>query len=106
MARKYSELRARMPRRSRERAAKRTQGMLREMPLNELRRAREMTQESLAETLGGKQSGVSKLERRTDMYVSTLRRYVEAMGGELEIVARFPEGDVRISQFEGLAAPE
>jgi hypothetical protein len=43
---------------------------------------------------------VSKLERRADMYVSALRTYVEALGGELEIVARFPDGAVRITQFE------
>ncbi len=46
------------------------------------------------------QAAVSKLERRTDMYVSTLREFVRAMGGELEITARFPEGTVRINQFE------
>ncbi len=48
------------------------------------------------------QSAVSKLERRTDMYLSTLRSYIEAMGGELEIIARFPDRAVRITQFEAL----
>jgi hypothetical protein len=43
---------------------------------------------------------VSKIEKRTDMYVSTLRRYIEAMGGQLDVVARFPDGDVRITQFQ------
>ena len=42
---------------------------------------------------------MSKLERRTDMYVSTLQDFVKAMGGELKIIARFPEGTVEISQF-------
>lgn len=61
-----------------------------------------MSQEELARILGVNQASVSKLERRTDMYIRTLRRFVEAMGGELEITARFPEGCVRIRQFEEL----
>jgi hypothetical protein len=48
------------------------------------------------------QPEVSKLEKRTDCLISTVRRYVEAMGGQLEIVARFPDGAVRINQFEDL----
>ena len=67
--------------------------------LGELRRARQLTQKTLAETLGMSQSEVSKVERRTDLYVSTLRRYVEAMGGELQIFARFPNGEVEIIQL-------
>lgn len=70
------------------------------MPLDELREARKLTQVTLAKTLNVNQAAVSKLERRADMYVSTLRSYVEAMGGHLEILASFPEGQVRISQFE------
>ena len=46
---------------------------------------------------------ISKLERRTDMYLSTLRSYIQAMGGDLEITARFPEGEIRIDQFSDLA---
>lgn len=65
-------------------------------PLSEIRRARQMTQETLAGTPGMAQSEVSKVEHRTDVYVSTLRRYIEAIGGELEIVARFPNGHVDI----------
>ena len=60
----------------------------------------------MAEQLHLEQPAVSKLERRTDMYVSTLRKYIEAMGGELEIVAHFPEGNVRINQFEELEHDE
>lgn len=71
-----------------------------EMALTDLRQARRLTQEDIAGTLGNRQAAVSKIERRADMHVSTLRRYVEALGGELEIIAHFPEGDVRISQFE------
>jgi hypothetical protein len=46
----------------------------------------------------------AKLERRTDMYISTLRSHIEAMGGELEVVARFPDGNVKISNFADLAS--
>ncbi len=67
--------------------------------LGEIRRARQMTQEALAEALGMTQSEISKVEHRTDVYVSTLRRYIEAMGGELEIVARFPNGSIEIIQI-------
>jgi transcriptional regulator with XRE-family HTH domain len=60
--------------------------------LRALRKARVMTQEQLAESLSMAQGDISKLERRADLYVSTLRRYIEAMGGELKIVASFPDG--------------
>ncbi len=96
---KFSELRATMSPERQARAAARTEEMIAEMPLTELRQARRLSQETIAAAMGGKQAGVSKLERRTDWYVSTLRNYIKAMGGELEIVARFPEGAVRISQF-------
>lgn len=97
--RKFSELRAQMSPEQRARAEERTARMLAEMPLHELRRARRLSQEALAAALGARQSSISKLERRADMYVSTLRSYVEALGGELEIRARFPDGEVRIAQF-------
>lgn len=82
----------------------RTQEMLREMPLVELRRQLNLTQEALAEALGTSQASVSKLERRSDIYLSTLRRYVEAMGGELEITARFPDEVIRLDQWEAASA--
>lgn len=73
-----------------------------EATLRQLREARRRTQEDVAEKLHVKQAAVSKLERRADMYLSTLRSYIEAMGGELEIIARFPNQTVRINQFETL----
>ena len=73
------------------------------MALHELRKARAMTQKSIGETLNVNQPAVAKLERRTDMYVSNLRAYIEAMGGELSIVARFPQGDVAITNFSDTA---
>ena len=65
-----------------------------------LRRALDLTRQQVAASLGINQVAVSKMEGQTDMYVSTLRRFVEAMGGELRIVAHFPEGNVEISQFK------
>ncbi len=85
---------------ARKKADKKMRLMLEEMALQELRQKKGISQEYLAETLATKQANVSRMERRTDMHVSTLRSYVEAMGGELQIVARFPEGDVYINQFE------
>ena len=74
-----------------------------EMTLAELRQARQLTQETLGETLHVGQPAVAKIEKRTDMYVGNLRRFVRAMGGELEIIARFPEGEVKISNFAQIA---
>ena len=48
------------------------------------------------------QPSIAKLEKRTDMYLSTLRSHIEAMGGELDVIARFPDGAVRISNFSDL----
>lgn len=70
------------------------------MAPQELRSARQTTQENLARVLHVNQAAISKLERRTDMYISTLRSYIEAMGGELEIIARSNDQAVRLKQFE------
>ena len=70
-----------------------------EMTLAELRQARQLTQATLSNTLHVGQAAVAKMEKRTDMYVGNLRRFVEAMGGELDVVARFPEGSVKIGNF-------
>lgn len=100
--RKFKTLRDRMTPERRARNASAVAAALEEMPLSELRQARELTQTTLSEVLETSQGEVSKIEKRTDMYLSTLRRYVEAMGGELEIIARFPDGAVRINQFQEL----
>jgi transcriptional regulator with XRE-family HTH domain len=63
------------------------------MRLNALRRARGLTQDTLAEAMDVNQSYIAKLEKQTDVYLSTLRRFVEAMDGELLVVARFPDGE-------------
>jgi DNA-binding XRE family transcriptional regulator len=62
-----------------------------EMTLQELRRARTMTQVKMAKTLGVAQKQISEIEKRTDMHLSTLRRSIEAMGGTLSLVAEFPD---------------
>lgn len=99
MARKFSELVAKMSPEARARSEARAKRMLKEMPLDELRAARAITQESLAEVLGVTQATVSKIERRADMYVSTLGRFIQAMGGKLDVRAIFPEGEVKITRF-------
>jgi transcriptional regulator with XRE-family HTH domain len=71
------------------------------MPLDALRDKRQLTQVQMAQLLRISQGAVSKVERRRDMFVSTLRNYVRAIGGDLEIRAVFPEGDVLIDQFNG-----
>jgi ribosome-binding protein aMBF1 (putative translation factor) len=105
MAKKFSELvAATMSPESVQRAKKTTQEMRNAMPLNELRQARGLSQKALAAILKVEQPAIAKMERRTDMYVSTLRSHIEAMGGVLEITARFPEGTVKINSFETAGA--
>ena len=74
-----------------------------EMALAELRQALKISQAQLAEKLQIKQPAISRLENRTDMYVSHLRQVIEAMGGELKITAIFPDVEVTITNFEDLA---
>ena len=80
--------------------------LLAEMPLHELRWALKLTQQELAEKLQVNQPAIAKMERRADMYVSSLRSYVEAMGGKLTIVAEFPEGYVPITNFSSVGRDE
>ena len=103
MAIRLDDFVAKLPKERQEAIAKRTSELIaEEATLRQVREARERSQEAVARKLHIKQSAVSKLERRTDMYLSTLRGYIEAMGGELEIIARFPNQAVRITQFEAL----
>jgi transcriptional regulator with XRE-family HTH domain len=98
MARKFRELMADW---SPERIAEVEAGareLLVETPLYRLRQARNVTQDELATAMGTTQASVSKLERRPDVYLSSMRRYVEAMGGELEVTARFPDAALRLDQ--------
>lgn len=102
MAKNFKLLQAKMTPESRVRSEAKAQAMIREMALDELREALDLTQAQLAAVLKVNQSAISKLERRTDMYVSTLRSIIAAMGGKLEIRAVFPEGQVKIDQFKDL----
>ena len=87
-------------------AEQKMQAMLAALPLQELQQARHRAQEHLATIGQGTPASLAKLERRTDLYISTLRSFIEAMGGALEITATFPEGVVRIARFHDLAAAE
>ena len=93
---KWSELESKMSPDARVEVSRRVQEELRKMPLHELRAARRLTQQQLAQTLDMSQAAVSQLEQRTDIYLSTLENFVEAMGGRLEMYAVFPDGKVRL----------
>ena len=82
------------------RAARRTRELLDEMLLSEIRVASGKTQLQVADALGIKQPSLSKLEKQADMQLSTLRRIVSVLGGELEVVATFPKGKVKLEQFQ------
>lgn len=93
-----------LPKKRRDAIARRAAELLaEEATLREIRKAQHRSQAKVAKTLQINQAAVSKIESRTDMYVSTLRSYIEAMGGKLEIIAQFPGSPpVHISQFKEL----
>lgn len=99
MANHFSKLRAGMSADAQAKSSAKARAMLEEMPLQELRLARGLSQKALAKALDVQQPAVAKMEKRTDMYLSTLRNHIRAMGGELDIIARFPDGEVRIQNF-------
>ena len=100
MARNFKELQAEMDPASRAENEQRVREELQRMALDELRNARELTQADLAEMLDVPQSSISRIEQRADMYLSTLRNYIHAMGGVLQIQAIFPDGGaVVINRF-------
>jgi transcriptional regulator with XRE-family HTH domain len=100
MARNYKELKAKMNPADVAENRQRVREELQRMALDELRNAKQLTQADMAELLNVPQSSISRIEQRTDMYLSTLRSYVQAMGGVLQIQAVFPEGGaVIINRF-------
>jgi DNA-binding XRE family transcriptional regulator len=99
VAKNFKELQEGMSPERRARVEARVHEALKTLALDELREARKLTQAQLATLLEVDQGSVSKMERRTDMYISTLRSYIEAMGGALHIRAVFPDGEVQIHQF-------
>lgn len=101
--RNFRELEAKMSPEARARAKAMAEEMEKELGLDELREARHITQETLAKALNISQAAVSKMERRADMYISSLQGIVRAMGGRMEIRAIFPDGSVAvINQFADL----
>jgi transcriptional regulator with XRE-family HTH domain len=105
MAKKWRDIRRKHAPEVEERIRKSVERAARVMSLYQLREARALTQVNLARLLKVNQGSVSKLENRTDMYVSTLRSFIQAMGGQLQIKAVFPEGEVEIEQFSEVAEP-
>jgi len=100
MARNYKELQAKMDPASLAENRQRVREELQRMALEELRRAKQLTQADLAEMLDVPQSSISRIEQRADMYLSTLRNYIHAIGGVLQIQAVFPDGSaVVIDRF-------
>jgi transcriptional regulator with XRE-family HTH domain len=102
MAHKWKDIRGTFSPEREARIRRRVESALKAMKLDQLREARNLTQTRLAQALRVNQGAVSKMEKRTDMYVSTLRSYLKAMGAELQIKAIFPDGEVLIEQFEDL----
>lgn len=100
MSKPFKNLLEKMTDERRTRIRVKTELMKREMALGELRQALKLTQEELANLLKMNQAAISKFEHQSDIYISTLRKILSAMGAELRIVARFPDVEVRIDQFD------
>jgi transcriptional regulator with XRE-family HTH domain len=103
MAAKWREIRRTHPPEVEDLIRQRVKDAAGVMTLYQLREARKLTQVSLAKVLEVNQGAVSRMEKRTDMYLSTLRSYIQAMGGQLQVKAIFPEGEVEIEQFENMS---
>ncbi|AFZ51077.1 XRE family transcriptional regulator [Dactylococcopsis salina] len=99
MARKFSELTQNFSEEQRQRIEEKKAALWEEMSLAEIRQALSLTQSTLAETMDVGQAEISKIENRTDIFISTLRRFINAMGGELEINAVFPDRTIEIQNF-------
>jgi transcriptional regulator with XRE-family HTH domain len=100
MAKSFESLvRRTTTKRTRQRAAARTRELLGELLIGEVRKLKGKTQQEVADSLGIKQPGLAKLEKQSDMQISTLRRIVKALGGELELFARFPKGKLRLGEY-------
>ena len=96
----FQKLRAKMTPQQLAQAGMEAKEAMAEMLLAEIRKSVGLTQENLAAAMGITQPSLSKLENQDDMQLSTLRRLIEALGGQLEIVAHMPGGDIRIRQFK------
>lgn len=100
MAKSFKNLRNKMSPESKKLSAEIARNLREEIRLTELRNALGINQEELGELLNKKQAAISRLERRSDMHISTLREFIKALGGKLEIIATFPDASYHIKQFE------
>jgi plasmid maintenance system antidote protein VapI len=101
MAKSFDELVKRTTtKKTQAKAARRTQELLGELLLSEVRELTGKSQSEVAATLGIKQPSLSKLEKQRDIQISTLQKIVKALGGELQVLAKFPKGTVKIDQFD------
>ena len=103
---KWSDIKARAKPATRARIEGEALRLSDDLHLSQLRKARGLTQETMADLLGVSQAEVSKMERRTELYVGTLRKFIEAMNGELVIAARFADGvevPIRLTEEEDAA---
>ena len=101
MAKSFDDLVKRTASRAiREKGLRRSRELMAELFLGEVRKLTGKSQRDLAKALGIRQPSVSKLENQDDMQISTLKRIVETLGGQLDIVAEFPNTSVRLKQFD------
>ena len=100
MAKKFENLEKQMEPKRLVRATAKAKEVMAEMLLAEIRKETGFTQKDIAKTIGIKQPSLSKLESQDDIQVSTLQRLIQALGGQLELIAHMPGGDIRISQFK------
>ncbi len=101
MAKKFRQLYDKIPAGRRTRIERRVTARLEKLPLAAIRRARGLTQQQLAKELGVEQPTLSQLEHRTDLVISTLRRFIEATGGKLRIVAEYGDQTLEIDNLSG-----
>jgi transcriptional regulator with XRE-family HTH domain len=102
MSKSFKNLIRDMPTERRKRIRQKAKVLKNQMALAELRKALDLTQDQLAETMQINQAAVSKFENQSDLYISTLRKILISMGAELKIIAQFPQADVEITQFNDL----
>ena len=100
MAKKFENLEKQMEPKRLARATAKAKEVMAEMLLAEIRKETGFTQKDIAKTIGIKQPSLSKLESQDDIQISTLQRLIQALGGQLELIAHMPGGDIRISQFK------
>lgn len=99
MARNFNELRAKMSPERQEANRRAVEKMIVDIELAELRKLKQLSQKDMAERLNVQQPAVAKVESRPDLHISTLREHIEAMGGNLVVLAEFPKETVKLGSF-------